>query len=218
MTTPANQPPVVAPPAAGGGGGNDPGGDPNGNPPADPPKTVSYESHRALLDEKKAAVAERDRLRSEIAERDRKAAEASGDWQRVVAIEKEQREAAERERDALKAQVDSVTTQHTQVRKLAAIVKATGGQVDSKWHDLIADRFMPDVVVSESGEIDQASVARAVEKLRASFPEVIQGRVHGTPNADPAASGNGAGTITYEAWRKLPSVQQKKWPRSSIVG
>lgn len=219
MTTPANQPPVGAPPVAGGEGGGSGGGGPN-DPPVDPKPgdTVSYASYARLLDEKKAATAERDRLKAEATERERADAEKSGDWQKLVQLEREKNEALARERDELKGKVSTIETQHTQVRKLAAIVKASGGSVDSKWHDLLADKFMPDVVVNpETGEIDQASVTKAVDKLRAQYPEVIQRRVPGTSNADPAAAAQGSSVIKRSEWRKLHSTQMKKWRPDQII-
>lgn len=217
--TPANQPPVGAPLAASGGGGGSGGGgtgngDGNTNPPPADPKagdTVSYATHRQLLDEKKTVQAELATARAALADRERADAEKAGDFKKLADLDREKIATLERERDELKGKVSHIETQHTQVRKLAAIVKASGGQVDPKWHELIADKFLPDVGLDASGEIDQGSVAKAVEKLRATFPEVIQGRVPGTSNADPSAVSLAAGTIKRSEWRKLPSKEMKKW-------
>ena len=224
MNTPTDNAPGGSNANPGGNGGEGSGGtsggaDGGGNPPNDPkPDKVAFDTYSKVLDEAKAAKAKAKALQDELDKRDREAAEKAGDWKKLLELEREERARAERERDEAKGKVTEITTQQTQVRKLAAIVRASGGEVDPKWHGLIADRYLTEVVVNpETGEIDQASVTAAVTKLRGEFPEVIRSKVPGVPNGDPAAMGGGAKTIKRSEWRKLHSSKMKLWRPEQII-
>lgn len=201
-------PPVVppvggTPPVPGGPGST---GDGSGTP---PPGSVSYETHRQLLDEKKRADARLRQLEDERAARERADLEAKGDFEKLLA--------QERERNAkLTADLQQLNERETGRRKLASVLGALNGHVESKYFELIP---IDDVIVDPtSGDVDQTSVARVVEKVRTKYPEIIKATSGpGLPNAAPQGGVVPAGKIKRSDWNRLSSAEMRKWKSDQVV-
>lgn len=198
---------VNDPPGGGAAGGDSKGGGDEGGGKKDP--AVSYDTHRRVLDEKKRIQAELEQFRKEKSEREQKELEAKGEYQKMLENERAERAKAE-------AKLKQVEEQETGRRKLGAILSAVGGKIDSKFFGLVP---IEDVAVDpDSGEIDAMSVTKAVEKLKATYPEIIKGT--GGPKLPGQQPGSKSGQpekIARSAWLRLSSAEMKKWKASQIV-
>jgi len=188
-TTPDSENPNVNP------GGND---DPK-------PKTVSYETHAKLLDEKKKASARLAELEAAEEARKLKALEEKGEYQKI--IEQKEKELADKN-----SKLHELTQRETDRLKLSSLLKALPGTVDPKFYKFI-DQIDDIVVNPETGEVDEVSVNRAAEKFRKQYPEWIQTKKSGLPNDAP---GGGANRISRAEWMKLPSKEMTKWRPDQI--
>jgi hypothetical protein len=184
-----------------------PGGDDSANPPTPSKDSVSYETHRKLLDEKKKIQAKLDQV-----ETDRKAAEEAelvrkGELQKLLDLEKKR--AAD-----LEAQVKAQEERTLQSKKLSAIVKGLNVPVEQKWLSVLGGH-LDEVIVNDTGEIEQMSVTAVVENLKKEWPEMLKRPAAGMPNGAP--QGNGATTITRADWLNLPSKEMTKWKPEQIT-
>lgn len=176
-------------------------------PPKKPSRGVSYESHQKLLAEKKKLQAKLAEIEAERVAKERQTLEEQGRY-------KELAELAKKEAEDAKKQLAVVNEQRTQAKKLSAVLKSVGGTIHQKFFDLIP---IDDVLVNpDSGEIDELSVAKVVEGLRKSYPEIIAKGTPGMPQHAP--KGGGGATISYEEWRKLPPKEMDKWKIEQIIG
>jgi hypothetical protein len=167
--------------------------------------TITYETHRKLLDEKKKVQAQLDTLLREKTDRDEADARKRGDFEALL---KAREEELSKERSARQELSDRIT----HGRKLNAVIDALGGNVDQKWLRLIDT---DDVVVNpETGEVDQMTVARAAESLKKQWPEMLR-KTAALPNAAPA--GNGGGMISRADWLKLSSKDMLKYKAEQIT-
>ncbi len=199
--TPPVTPPVT-PPAA-----------PETQPPvADEKKTVPYESHRQLLDEKKKLQKTLDDIEAARKKADDDKAAEQGEFKKL--LDAERAESAK-----LKAENDANKVQELGRRKLAAILSGAGGTIDRKWFTTLdASGIIDSVTLGADGEIDTTSVNKAVETLKKSYPEIIQtGSGPRTPNGNPAAGGGAPGTIKHADWKKLPYAEMNKWKPDQII-
>lgn len=178
-----------------------------------PPNKVSYESHLKLLEEKKR-LQERYRqneerllaLEAERQEKEKSELEKKGEYQKVIELHKE-------ENQKLKSKLEQFSQQETNRKKLAAVLTGLGGKVESKFYNLID---FEDVLVDPStGEIDEMSVTKVVEKTKATFPEIIRpGNGPRLPINAPQGAGNGR--IARSEWLKLPVAEMKKYKLDQI--
>lgn len=202
----SQNPPVGDTPSPEGDGGSQ-GGEGSG-----PKKTVEYDTHRRLLDEKKKVQAELDQLRAEKNARESKELESKGEYQKLLELERKAREEAE-------GKLKTFDQQEKGRRKMAAILGSAGGTIDEKWYQFVADAVLDDVAIDpDSGKIDQMSVTKAVEKLRTSYPEIIKGKGGpGLPNNAPGAGSAAANKILRSEWLKLSSKEMDKYKPDQIV-
>jgi hypothetical protein len=182
---------------AGGGGGTGASGD-----------SVSYDSHRRLLSEKKRVQAERDELKQQLqtrldaeAEAEKKRLEDQGEYKKLL----------ENERKA-KAELEAKLTRHTETqreaKKLGAVIDALDNKVDKKFWRFLDTSGV--VIDPETGELDAMSVQKAVDGIRKEFPEFIRtGTNGGTLPADAAQSGN-IDLSNDDAWKNLPLEKQRE--------
>lgn len=191
------------PPGGGAAGGGSEGSGAGGD------KNVSYDTHRRVLDEKKRIQAENEQFRKEKSEREQKELEAKGEYQKMLENERA-------ERAKVEGELKLVREQETGRRKLGAVLSAVGGKIDAKFFGLVP---IEDVAVDpDTGEIDAMSVTKAVEKLKATYPEIIKG-VGGPklPGSQPGANSTHPDKITLSAYKKLSYAEMKKWKPSQIV-
>lgn len=195
MTTDNNQP-------AAGTGGED-----SANTPTSTKDSVSYDTHRKLLDEKKKLQAKLESIEAE-----RKAAEEAelarkGEIQKLLDLER--KKAAD-----LEIKVKAQEEERLQAKKLSAVLKGFNAPVEQKWFSIIAGQ-LDEVVLNETGEIEQMSVAQVVDGLKKEWPEMLRKPAAGMPTAAP--QGNGATTITRAEWLKLDYKEMKKWKPEQII-
>lgn len=204
--TSSQNPPVVDTPSPEGDGGK------KGDAGEGDNKPVPYDSHRKLLDEKKRIQAELEAFKVEKKTREDKEAEEKGEYKKLLEQERKAREDAE-------GKLKNIDEQVKNARKMSAILGSAGGTIDEKWHDLVMNTALDMVAIDpDTGKVDQLSVTKAVEKLKASYPEIIKGKGGPrVPGDAPGASGPGAGKITRSEWLKLNSTQMMKYKADQIV-
>jgi len=188
---------------------------PDATPPPDPKGTVAYETHRTLLSEKKKRDEENRVLREQIAARDKADKEREDaklleneDYKKMV----ENRDQTIVEKDILLKEKDETLTglksRETNAQKISAFLDTLAGDVRSCYWDKIDIAKIP--IDPDTGEVDAMAVTQQVEIFKKEYPELITGLAGPKlPNGAPPARNAGAGTLTYEAWLKLPAAEMK---------
>jgi len=179
-------------------------------------QTVSYETHRRLLNEKKilaekAKKQEEDlaAYRAKEAEIEKKKLEDQGEYQKILKNKEE-------EVLTLKQKLELRDKEDTDRKKLSACLKSVGVNLHSKFYSLID--FEEVAVNPETGEIDESSVKKVVDQFKTNFPEVVQaskGTGPKTDNTAPHSSAN-SGKIARSEWLKLPAKEMKKYRMDQI--
>lgn len=180
----------------------------NGQEPQPPIVPVNYETHRKVLSEKKVAMEKLEALQAQLAERDRKEMEARGEFQKIAEAEKARADAAEkRARDYEENEL---------VRKKAvALLKSLDNTLPQKYHHMLPVEKV--LIDPDTGEVNATSLAALADEFRRDYPEILIPK-NGARFPNQAPQSNGAGTIAYEDWKKLPSKEMDKWPKSQIIG
>lgn len=169
-------------------------------------KSVSYDSHRKLLSEKK-------RLQEKLMEREARVAEyeqaqKEAEEKRLKDNEQWKEFATKKEQEAAEARKELEATRHqiADARKLDAFLTTIDGKIDRKFWDFIDTSSI--ITNPDTGEIDGMSVTKAVEAFKANYSELIQypGQKTGLPNESPKSNNS---TLTYEDWLKLPPKDMK---------
>lgn len=170
------------------------------------PKNVSYESHRKLLDEKKKLD---QRLREiEEAKKAEHEAKLVEEGKLKEALELKEKELLDERNKRL-----SYEEQHREAKKLSAVIRGLGSDVNEKWYGVIS-QHTDSVVVNEDGSIDSKSVTQVAESLKKMWPEMIEKKPQGMPNGTPQGVLN---KINRSEWLKLSSVEMKKWKPDQII-
>ena len=171
-------------------------------------KQVSYETHRKLLNEKKK-LQEKHALQLEELEKFRKEKEAleeqrlkdAGDYETLKKLAEEKRLAAEQELSAYKEELMNA-------KKLNAIVNGVQGTVDKKFYSFIDTGSV--VVNPETGELDENSVAKAVEVFQTNYPELIQTQGKNFPSSQAPASSATSGSVSMADYVNMSPDDRKK--------
>lgn len=179
-----------ADPAAGGGKKSD-------DPSTKKDDTVSYESHKKLLDEKK-------NLAKRLEEFEKKAKDEKDAELKAKEQFKELYEATKKEAEELATKLKDNEREKNDYRKLNAFIKSVDGDVPQQYWGLID---LDKIALDDSGKVDEASVKKAVKDFEKSFPEVVKKKTAKMPN-DAAAGGTG--TLSHEQWAKLPYDEKRK--------
>lgn len=169
--------------------------------------SVSYETHRRLLAEKKAATERLAVLEAEKKAREDKELADKGEFQKLLEKERE-------EKAALKADLDARTLRDQKAMKIAAVYKALGGKIDRKWLSQVDyDQINID---PDTGEVEASGVTKAADALKKEWPEAFVDP--NTPRIpSDAPKGSGSNTISRAEWLKLPAKEMQKWKLSQIV-
>lgn len=178
-----------------------------------PKDSVSYETHRRLLDEKKREQAARKDLEAKVAAFEAKERQieeeklkAQGEFQKLLQLR-------EQENQTLKQKLDAFDSQFKRAEKMNAFIKAAGTELDDKWLRLIdvdGIAYRPDA----DNEIDHMSVQNAVETFRKTWPEAFKPK----GSQIPADMPNGQGYITESEWKKLTkSEDRRKYKQNQIL-
>lgn len=167
--------------------------------------SVAYDTHRRLLDEKKKLQDKYEVLAKEKAERERKELEEKGEWQKLVAQEKQRA-------DEAAGKLAEYEAARLEAKKAKALIQALDGGIDEKFYNFLpVDQILVD---PETKEVNKTSVATAAENFRKTYPELL--KKPGVKMPADAPKGNSAGTITREEWLKLPSKEMRKYKPEQI--
>jgi hypothetical protein len=168
--------------------------------------SVKYETYSKVVGEAKRAreklsetEKELEKLRAADKERQDADLKAKEDYKTLL---------ANREAELAKEKTERIRleNEHKNARKLSAFLDSIEGKIDQKWWIHIdTDQI---VLNPDTGEIDQMSVTKAVDKFKADYGEIIQ-KPNGSrlPNDAP---GGKSGKISYQEWINLPSKEMGK--------
>jgi uncharacterized protein (DUF3084 family) len=148
-------------------------------------QSVSYETHRKLLGEKKRAQAEREALQAEVAEMRREREERENAQLAEQNKFKELYERSQTRSNELQSQLDGITSQYDTQRKKDAVLAKIGPLVNSTYSSFID---------LESVNLEDAdSIESAAAKFRKEHAQLIKSTTphHSTAPAAtmPGASG-----------------------------
>ena len=172
---------------------------------------VTYETHRKLLDEKKKMQAERDQLLAEKKAKEEEDARKRGDLESLIKSREDAIKAEQERVKALEQEVTSFKQLQANASKLSSFLKTAGSDIDDKWLSLVD---LSQIQLKETGEVDQISVASAVESFKKTWPEAFKKPGVQIPNAQP---NGGAGMIAYSEWLKLSAKEMKKYKFEQII-
>lgn len=173
-----------------------------------PKESVSYETHRKLLDEKKKIQAKLEQIETERKATEEAELAKKGELQKLLDLRT--KEAGE-----LREKLQREEARKLQAKKLSAIVKGLGSPVEEKWYGVLSNHIDDVVYNQDADEIEQMSVTTVVENLKKTWPEMLKRPAAGMPNNAPR--GNDAGTISRDEWLKLPSKEMAKWGPGQII-
>ena len=148
---------------------------------------VAYDTHRKLLSEKKKVQEEFKSVKEQLAalqaekqEREEQELKAKEDWKQLVDIK-------DQELNNIKSELQSQRERELGARKLDAVLRSVGGDIDRKYWGLVElDKI---AVNPDSGQIDEMSVTKYVEEFRSTYPETIKGKnIPGVSNEAPKTS------------------------------
>lgn len=171
------------------------------------PKSVSYETYLKTLNEAKNAKkrmkeledAERMKAEAELAEK--------GEYKKLLSQREE-------ELTRLRNEMAENKKRETDRRKLASVLEGIGADIDSKFYGLID--YDEVAVDPETGMIDEMSRARAIEKFKMKFPEIIP-NPRGPRLPSIAPRDDIRHTISRGEWLKLSSSEMKKWKPDQVT-
>lgn len=197
MTEPANQNGIPGGDSSDNAGGSGNGGDKG---------TVAYETYRKTVDEAKTLKKQLKEVseRLNLFEGEKRAHEEKlkldqNQHLEVIGDLKKQLEAAN-------AKIQESESQWTDYRKMNAAVsllQQKGVNFDPKYAHLID---LSEVSFDSSGNIDTASVAKAVDHFQKEHPLLAQLK---KPDLPGGKSGGSGPQISYEEWTRLPLPEQK---------
>lgn len=169
--------------------------------------TVSYDTHRRLLDEKKKMQAKAEELESKLrafeeekSKKEREELEKQGNYQKLLEQERAEKARIENEHKQL------VDTIHT-ARKRSAVLRNIAGKVP----DPVVEALLKvdGVALKEDGTVDEDTAKLVAQEFEQNFHYVIQRDKTngGLPNG--AAPGGAPGKkMTYKEWCALPNSKE----------
>lgn len=191
-----------------------PGTDASGTPTITEPKEsdkVDYSKYRELLDEKKKVQARERELATKVEnyekaqkEKEEDAAKKRGDYESLIKTREE-------EINNLKSKLTTFEERQVHVKKVGSFLKTAGSDIDEKWLRLVDPNEI--IVNPETGEVDQMSVAKAVDSFKKTWPEAFK-----KPGARfPADAPNGtSGMVNESEWKAMKAADMKKYRPSQI--
>jgi Skp family chaperone for outer membrane proteins len=176
-------------------------------------KQPSYESYQKLLSEKKntqqklkAAQDELNRIAAEKADAEKKRLEEQGEFKKIAELK-------EKQLAETQAKLNEMKERDSDLKKVAAVVKALGGSLPSKYQEVL--RYQDVVINPESGEVDELSVKQVADQFKKTWPEAFRSKGPGTDNTAPTSAPN-SGKIAYSKWKELPPAEMKKYKPHQI--
>lgn len=168
-----------------------------------------------LLKEKKTWQAKAKDLETQIAEIKAQASrseaselDAKGDTKKLLELERTRAKELADQLSAAQAKLTDMDKSEKERRKASAVASKFEGGLDSKWMRVVAFELDDVVIDPETGEVDQISVDKVVRDLKATYPEMVRGKVAGMPKDAPKGS---VGRISLAKFRQLPLKEQEKY-------
>lgn len=162
-------------------------------------KTISYETYRKLLSEKKNLQSENEKLKGESTERERRELESKEEYKKLY-------ESSKTENEELKNKVKSHEERWQDALKLNAFNSALGDtkKIEPKYYGFIDTSKI--LIDPETNKVDAVSVQKEVDRVTRDYPELIKSTIKGNmPNNAPSSGG----FLTLEQWKNLPLKEQK---------
>jgi hypothetical protein len=169
-------------------------------------QTVSFESHRKLLGEKKKLAGVVEEMQKKLAKFERAEKQRTEQELQEQQRYKELLSLKEEELAKKDERLMGMERQFTDMAKFDAFQKALGqGLIERKYWGLVN---LDEILVNpDSKEVDEMSVTKYVEKFQSSYPEVIK-RPGGAGLPANAPKG-GSTKISYDEWTKLPVKEMR---------
>lgn len=176
---------------------------------------VAYRTYSKVLTEKKnvqermkAIEAERDELKRERETAEENKLKEQNEYKTLYEKTKQQLDEKDGKFNGL------VNDIHKQ-RKIAAFTSALKGSVDPEYHLFIKTEEI--LMDPESGDIDEMSVTKEVERFLKKHPQLIA-RPHEKRSTSvyPQGESHQGDTIARSEWLKLPAKDMRKWRMSQI--
>ena len=149
-------------------------------PVVDPAKTVSYDTHRQLLSEKKKLAEQLAVIQGNNKEREEAELRQKEDWKTLL-------ETRDQELDAVREELGGHKSRTRDARKIDRFLNTLDAKLDSKYWvliDLEAIAINPD-----TEEVDDMSVTKAVETFRSRYAETLYTKTGvKVPQSAPAGS------------------------------
>jgi hypothetical protein len=171
--------------------------------------SVTYETHRKLLDEKKKLQARLSEIETDKRQKEEEEMTRKGETQKLL-------ELAKKEADELRSKLNAKEQREVQAKKLSAVIRGMGSNVDEKWFGVIGQHLDEVVYNPDLGEVEQMSVTAIVEDLKKTWPEMLKKSPVGMP-AD-APKGSGLGVIERSEWLKLSAKDMQKYKPEQVIG
>lgn len=142
--------------------------------------TVAYSTHRKLLSEKKALAEKLSVLEAENQQRVNTELEKNGEYKTLLANANERLQAAETE-------LSQQRENRRDAQKIDSFLNTLNAKLDRKyWMHIDTDSI---AINPDTGEVDEMSVTKAVEKYKSSYPETLYpGGGLKVPQSAPAGS------------------------------
>jgi len=183
---------------------------PNQSETGDKPKdSVSYETHRKLLDEKKKIQAKLEAIEAEKRQAEEADLVRKGETQKLLDL-------AKKEAEELRSKLTQKEQREMQAKKMSAVIRGLGTSVDEKWYGVLGQHIDDVVLNPDTGEVEMMSVTSIVDELKKTWPEMLKKPAVGMP-AD-APKGDNGGMIERSAWLKLSAKDMAKYRPEQILG
>lgn len=180
-------------------------------------ETVRYSTYSKVLSEKKKYAQRLREIEAENAEFRRQQAEAEEARLKETNDYKTAYEKTKTDVEQYRSKYNDLLGDIVKSRKVNAFQAVLKAQVKPEYHGFIdVDAILVD---PETGEVDDMSVAKEVERFQKKHPELV---VRQTPAAGgntpyPRGEGKDGNKIRRSDWLKLPSKEMYKWKHEQII-
>lgn len=192
-----------------GGANLDPRGTQDENPNNTTPtesESISYETHKKLLSEKKKRDEENQALKRQLEDflakekaREEEELKKQKNFEQLLKLREEELQKEREEKNSLRSMAEKGL-------KRRSFLDAVNGAVDEQYWGLID---LNEIVIDPTtGVPDEQSVQKAAREFEKKYPLVLQKRSGGPRLPGDAPRGSG-GKLTYEEWLSLPLKEQK---------
>lgn len=170
--------------------------------------TVSYQTHRKLLDEKKRVQEENRALAEKLTALDQEKArqakeelERQGNFQKLLEQERAEKKKLEDEHKGLLDGLNSA-------RKRSAVLRHINGKVPESVVQKMLD--VDGVALAEDGSVVEDTAKLVAQEFERNHPYLVQRDKNGGGLPGGAASHGGTSKISYQDWCALPSSKEQK--------